>query len=121
MRNLRSWSPILFVCGIAVLGASAQSFRVQCPASTITHPDAAGNNSEAAYTGPTTYTNNASGYLVPNGNENGAIQCQQISGGDGYATVGHNEREITTNNIFPGGMLMTMLVNSREFVIDETN
>ena len=33
----------------------------------------------------------------------------------------HNEREITTNNAFPGGMLMMMLVDSREFVIDETN
>jgi len=33
----------------------------------------------------------------------------------------HNEREITTNNSFPGGMLMMMLVDSREFVIDETN
>ena len=33
----------------------------------------------------------------------------------------HNEREITTNNIFPGGMLMMMLVDSREFVINESN
>jgi len=33
----------------------------------------------------------------------------------------HNEREITTSNIFPGGMLMMMLVDSREFPIDETN
>jgi FtsP/CotA-like multicopper oxidase with cupredoxin domain len=33
----------------------------------------------------------------------------------------HNEREITTNNAFPGGMMMMMLVDSREFVIDETN
>jgi len=33
----------------------------------------------------------------------------------------HNEREITTNNIFPGGMLMMMLVDSREFKIDESN
>lgn len=32
----------------------------------------------------------------------------------------HNEREITTNNIFPGGMLMMMLVDSREFAIDES-
>jgi FtsP/CotA-like multicopper oxidase with cupredoxin domain len=41
----------------------------------------------------------------------------------GYAFMwhSHNEREITTNNIFPGGMLMMMLVDSREFVIDETN
>jgi FtsP/CotA-like multicopper oxidase with cupredoxin domain len=33
----------------------------------------------------------------------------------------HNEREITTNNAFPGGMMMMMLVDSREFVIDESN
>jgi FtsP/CotA-like multicopper oxidase with cupredoxin domain len=33
----------------------------------------------------------------------------------------HNEREITTNNSFPGGMLMMMLVDSREFLIDESN
>jgi FtsP/CotA-like multicopper oxidase with cupredoxin domain len=33
----------------------------------------------------------------------------------------HNEREITTNNVFPGGMLMMMLVDSREFVIDGQN
>jgi len=32
----------------------------------------------------------------------------------------HNEREITTDNVFPGGMLMMMLVDSREFVIDES-
>ena len=33
----------------------------------------------------------------------------------------HNEREITTNNVFPGGMFMMMLIDSREFVIDESN
>jgi FtsP/CotA-like multicopper oxidase with cupredoxin domain len=33
----------------------------------------------------------------------------------------HNEREITTNNVFPGGMLMMMLVDSREFPINESN
>ncbi len=33
----------------------------------------------------------------------------------------HNEREITTNNIFPGGMMMMMLVDSREYQIDESN
>jgi hypothetical protein len=37
-----------------------------------------------------------------------------------YMWHSHNEREITTNNVFPGGMLMMMLVDSREFVIDET-
>jgi FtsP/CotA-like multicopper oxidase with cupredoxin domain len=38
-----------------------------------------------------------------------------------YMWHSHNEREITTNNIFPGGMMMMMLVDSREFVIDESN
>jgi FtsP/CotA-like multicopper oxidase with cupredoxin domain len=33
----------------------------------------------------------------------------------------HNEREITTSNIFPGGMLMMMLVDPRAFPIDESN
>jgi FtsP/CotA-like multicopper oxidase with cupredoxin domain len=81
------------------LPAGAQSFRVQCPTSTITHPDANNtgvNNAEPAYVGPTTWTSTNSadttpypvkGYLVPAGNVNGAIKCQQISGGDGYATM----------------------------------
>jgi FtsP/CotA-like multicopper oxidase with cupredoxin domain len=33
----------------------------------------------------------------------------------------HNEREITTNNVLPGGMMMMMLIDSREFAIDESN
>jgi FtsP/CotA-like multicopper oxidase with cupredoxin domain len=41
--------------------------------------------------------------------------------GFAYMWHSHNEREITTDNAFPGGMLMMMLVDSREFVIDETN
>jgi FtsP/CotA-like multicopper oxidase with cupredoxin domain len=40
--------------------------------------------------------------------------------GFAYMWHSHNEREITTGNIFPGGMLMMMLVDSREFVIDES-
>jgi FtsP/CotA-like multicopper oxidase with cupredoxin domain len=67
--------------------AGAQSFRVQCPTSTITHPNAANNNSEPAYTGPTTLTIGAGGYYTPTAKVNGAIKCQQISGGDGYATM----------------------------------
>jgi len=70
------------------LPAAAQTFRVQCPTSTITHPTAANNNSEPAYTGATTFATNSAGYLAPNSHVNGAIKCQQISGGDGYATMG---------------------------------
>ena len=44
---------------LATLAAIAQSFRVQCPASAITHRVAAHNNSESAYNGPTTSTSGA--------------------------------------------------------------
>jgi len=80
---------IAFVC-LATGVASAQSFRVQCPTSTITHPDTSTaqllNSSEPAYAGPT-YTG-TNGYGTAPTNVNGAIKCQQISGGDGFATMG---------------------------------
>ena len=75
------------------LPAGAQSFRVQCPTSTITHP-ATSNDSEPAYAGPTyptpaTLPTSGTDYKTGNtGPVNGAIKCQQISGGDGYATMG---------------------------------
>jgi FtsP/CotA-like multicopper oxidase with cupredoxin domain len=76
---------LLLVAGVP---ATSQSFRVQCPTSTITHPDSTQTSTEPAYVGPTTFTTNASGYQIPNsGTVNGAIKCQQISGGDGYSTM----------------------------------
>ncbi len=76
---------------IAAFPAAAQSFRVQCPTSTITHPDpnnSGVNNSEPQYTGPTTFAPGSNGYLLPKtGTVNGAIKCQQVSGGDGYSTM----------------------------------
>ncbi len=41
----------------------------------------------------------------------------------GYAFIwhSHNERELTTNNIFPGGIMTMLLVDPQVFVIDETN
>jgi hypothetical protein len=72
-KRFRLWLVVLLGC-LASVTASAQSFRVQCPTSTITHPNAANNNSEPEYLSPT--------------NVNGAIKCQQISGGDGYSTMG---------------------------------
>jgi len=85
-KSLQVWLPILLIC-LATVAASAQSFRVQCPTSTITHPVAANNNSEPAYNGPTVFTTNAQGYVTPTANINGAIKCQQVSGGDGYSTM----------------------------------
>src|SRR5437016_4544231 len=87
----RFWLPTLLLCS-ATLPSRAQSFRVQCPTSTITHPVALhDNNTEPAYTAPTTLTQRSlasGGYLAPSANVNGAIKCQQISGGDGFATMG---------------------------------
>jgi FtsP/CotA-like multicopper oxidase with cupredoxin domain len=104
--------PAVSVCLLLVLicagafSASAQSFRVQCPTSTITHPltgtncitnptNSGCNNTEPAYNGPTQF--NAAQIGVPAGTTgdfvtpiagtvNGAIKCQQISGGDGLMT-----------------------------------
>src|ERR1700693_5344394 len=89
MRKLQQvWLPV-FLVSLAIGTAHGQSFRVQCPTSTITHPaNLHNNNSEPPYSGPTTFSTGANGYLVPSGNVNGAIKCQQISGGDGYATMG---------------------------------
>ena len=40
----------------------------------------------------------------------------------GYAFMwhSHDEREITTNDVFPGGMMMMLLIDPPSFVIDET-
>lgn len=78
---------VLALLAVAATTVTGQSFRVQCPTSTITHPTATDNNAEPTYSGPTTFTAGADGYQVPSTNVNGAIKCQQISGGDGYATM----------------------------------
>jgi FtsP/CotA-like multicopper oxidase with cupredoxin domain len=60
--------------GLLLLGCApvfAQSFRVQCPLSTTTHP----------LIDPVTKVPD------PNGVPDTAIKCQQISGGDGFATM----------------------------------
>jgi len=92
IRRLHQVGLLTLVVSLATVAANAQSFRVQCPTSTITHPDITTtqllNSSEPAYTGPTTQALGTKGYLVPTGNVNGAIKCQQISGGDGFATMG---------------------------------
>src|SRR5437868_14511539 len=87
MFSTRGWIALGLLSAFAV-PAMAQSFRVQCPTSTITHPNAANNNSEPAYTAPT-YAAPSTDYTVgKTGPVNGAIKCQQIAGGDGYATMG---------------------------------
>src|ERR1700751_3764091 len=85
----------LAVLSLCALPAMAQSFRVQCPSSTLTHPDPTntGVNStdRPPYNGPTQFTRPTTGtqrWVVPTpGTVNGGIKCQQISGGDGYSTM----------------------------------
>ena len=75
MRKIcRICLPTVLLC-LASIAANAQSFRVQCPASTITHPAALhDNNSEPAYTGPTVLGSDPKGqFAVPTANVNGEI------------------------------------------------
>jgi hypothetical protein len=55
---------LLPLAALAMLatGAQAQSFRVQCPTTTVLHPD-------------------------PSNTGNGSIKCQQVAGSDGFATM----------------------------------
>jgi hypothetical protein len=86
-RALRKSIVVSLLTGLSTW-AMAQSFRVQCPTSTITHPSTLNNNNaEPVYSGPTSLTTNGSGYMVPTANVNGAVKCQQVSGGDGYSTM----------------------------------
>jgi len=70
-----------------------------------------GPNATVRATGPT-------GTTPPSGT---IANSPSSEAGFAFMWHSHNEREITTNNVFPGGMLMMMLVDSREFVIDESN
>ena len=70
-----------------------------------------GPNATVRATGPTGTTPPSGTIANPPGSEAGLA----------FMWHSHNEREITTNNIFPGGMMMMMLVDSREFLIDESN
>ncbi|RQZ38584.1 multicopper oxidase family protein [Burkholderia sp. Bp9090] len=72
---------LLLMCAVP---SFAQSFRVQCPFTTPSHPTALpAGGAEPAYIGPSFTGPNS----TPTGIVNGAIKCQQISGGDGYATM----------------------------------
>jgi FtsP/CotA-like multicopper oxidase with cupredoxin domain len=94
-----------------------------------------GGGGPATLPNPNIFTNGAwyggTPYLGPNATTRAAGPTDNLQPANvqanpaterGFAFMwhSHNEREITTNNVFPGGMLMMMLVDSREFVIDES-
>jgi len=97
--------------GSPYLGPDATTRATGCSSSTGTQLNGPNGTQAGASCG-------ATGSTPPSG-----TIANSPSGEAGFAFMwhSHNEREITTNNIFPGGMLMMMLVDSREFVIDETN
>jgi FtsP/CotA-like multicopper oxidase with cupredoxin domain len=94
----------LALLGLAPTDAGAQSFRVQCPTHTALHPlvDANGNP-------------NPGGDLPADGTykfPNPHIKCQQLSGGDGFATMADG----TQTYLFAFGPLsgLDQMVNGQE-------
>jgi FtsP/CotA-like multicopper oxidase with cupredoxin domain len=107
LPNSNIWTAGAWYGGSAYLGPDATNRATGCSPST----------------GPLSRQTNApncgsSGTTPPSG-----TIANSPGGEAGFAFMwhSHNEREITTNNIFPGGMMMMMLVDSREFLIDESN
>ena len=115
-RNVcAAFSVFVFTAIAAGIPAASQSFRVQCPTSTITHPltgancstnptNPGCNNSEPAYNGPTQFNlptlgqpgGTSGDFATPTGTTvNGAIKCQQVSGGDGFSTMGDGNQIFT--------------------------
>jgi FtsP/CotA-like multicopper oxidase with cupredoxin domain len=90
--------------GSPYLGPDATLRATGCPAGSNAGPNAANCG--------------ATGTTPPSGT---IANSPSTEAGFAFMWHSHNEREITTSNIFPGGMLMMMLVDSREFPIDETN
>ena len=101
------------VLTLFALPAAAQSFRLQCPGSTTLHP----SESSGPYTGPTTrpkqITRKDGTILSLNYVDNGGgIKCQEISGGDGFATMGDG----TQTYLFGFGPLsgLTKMANGQD-------
>jgi FtsP/CotA-like multicopper oxidase with cupredoxin domain len=91
MLNISRFIRLLPVAALMLiaLGAQAQSFRVQCPTNTTLHP----SDMSAPYSGPqirpkTITRSDGSTYTLTYVDNGGGIKCQQISGGDGFATMG---------------------------------
>jgi FtsP/CotA-like multicopper oxidase with cupredoxin domain len=83
ISTLRVFTVLVFLAALCT-AAGAQAFRVQCPVTTSLHP--ASSPTGQPYTGPVPVADAGTGLTyVSNG---GRVKCQQVSGGDGYATMG---------------------------------
>src|SRR5438309_12107669 len=96
----------LFTAVLCLAGLSARaqsptaqaggSFMVQCPGTSPLHPTAISNSdlsvplteaAEPAYQGPVVTQETVGGVALTYTLNGGTIKCQEISGGDGYATM----------------------------------
>jgi FtsP/CotA-like multicopper oxidase with cupredoxin domain len=104
MISTRLFKSVLAVLPLAAfaLPAGAQSFRVQCPTHTALHPLVNASGQVSTDTGA----------VGPFDRPNPHIKCQQISGGDGFATMGDG----TQTYLFAFGPLsgLDQMVNGRE-------
>ena len=91
MRRIQicRWGLLTILSFIPALPLAAQSFRVQCPDTTKIHPTPH-VSSEPQYAQPSVSGQNSTPVLDATHAPivNGAIKCQEISGGDGFATMG---------------------------------
>ena len=127
--------PAFLLC-LLPLSAGAQSFRVQCPAGTVLHPatvPATGNWDTITRPLDTNAATNPAGTLNIAGKlnplpsmANPHIKCQQLSGGDGFATMGDG----TQTYLFAFGPLSGLsnivkglpgTVTATEFLKDNTD
>jgi FtsP/CotA-like multicopper oxidase with cupredoxin domain len=70
------------------------------------------------YLGPDAATKAVGGTPIPPAGT--VLNSSASEAGYAFMWHSHNEREITTNDVFPGGMMMMMIVDPAVFHIDET-
>jgi FtsP/CotA-like multicopper oxidase with cupredoxin domain len=70
------------------------------------------------YLGPDAAARSVGGTPIPPAGT--VVNSPETEAGFAFMWHSHNEREITTNDIFPGGMMMMMLVDPPVFHIDES-
>jgi hypothetical protein len=78
----------LIVLGLFAATASAQSFRVQCPPFTNLHPDPGLASTQDAIAAANSAAGNPTPVLTYADVFPGKVKCQEIAGGDGFATMG---------------------------------
>ncbi|BDG10829.1 multicopper oxidase domain-containing protein [Anaeromyxobacter paludicola] len=77
---------LLLALGLSATAARAQSFRVQCPSATALHPRACSGGTKAG-AACSAASDCPGGACAPDARYPGQIKCQEVGGGDGFATM----------------------------------